>query len=142
MKYRVREYDCRVFVSGTVEGEASIIRKPLSFLGEVDSVTGDYLPDPPGKTNVAGKVLIIPYAIGSAGGSRILIQLVKRGKQPKGIISLRTPDTILTEGAILGKVPLVRCENDRILDEVEDGDMVTIDDRDSLIVARSTRVET
>ena len=128
------EYRCRVYFPGCVTGEALVIRRPISFLGEVNSRTGDYLIHPDEKINLAGKVLIIPYAKGSAGGSRILLQLVKQKRHPIAIVTVKEPDTILTEGAILGKVPLVCCEDRTILDDVKSGDRVSIHDKAGIII--------
>lgn len=139
MEDTVRKYECRIFVSGKAQGEALVIRKPLSFFGEVDSLTGAYLVDPKKEIYVADKILIIPHAIGSAGSSRVLMQLARRRRKPKGIICLRTPDTILTEGAILARIPLVCCENAKILEEVEDNDLVLINDENRQLIVRSAK---
>ena len=98
---------CRSISPGTGEGKAVILKDAFSFLGGVDSKTGD-LSVATGRagTSIKGKVFIFPKGRGSTVGSYTLLDLKKHGNQPSAIINERA-ETIVATGAVMANVPMV-----------------------------------
>ena len=92
---------------GTGEGKAVILKDAFSFLGGVDSKTGD-LSVATGRagTSIKGKVFIFPKGRGSTVGSYTLLDLKKHGNQPNAIINEKA-ETIVATGAVMANVPMV-----------------------------------
>lgn len=102
------EIKCHRVASGCASGPALVTKEPISFLGNVDPVTGRVV-DPAhelfGKC-VSGKVLIFPGGKGSTVGSYVIYQLKKRGLAPVAMVNLRA-EPIVAVGAIISGIPLV-----------------------------------
>ena len=77
----------RGIVKGRASGEALVAREPISFLGDVDIRSGEIVGDLPSVRGqrLAGKVLVFPASIGSAGAWRFLYQLYRHGTHPVAI---------------------------------------------------------
>ncbi len=107
----------QILVEGHGEGEILKLEAPISFWGGVEPKTGRITDPrhPQHNENVAGKILVLSHSIGSSSGSSILLELMRRGLAPAGII-LGEVDAILTLGAIVGRemgyapVPIIRAE--------------------------------
>jgi len=103
-----RTYSASFHVGGSIKGEAIVSRKPLSFLGGVNTETGEIVDehnDIYGQC-IGGKILIYPYGKGSTGDCMRLWRCVYNGKGPIAIINT-TPDPIHVEGALLADIPIV-----------------------------------
>ncbi len=98
----------RVINPGDAEGEALVIERPISFLGDVDRATGKII-NPElnsyGET-VSGKVLVSPGGRGSTVGAWVIYGLKKRGYAPAAIL-LKKADTIIASGCIISGIPLI-----------------------------------
>lgn len=108
-----------IHARGLSEGEASgpaLFTPPISFLGDVDIMSGRIVGDLAGVRGLSleGVVLVTPSTRGSAGSWRFLYQLFKFGRNPAAIVSDALPDASLVQGAILAGVPVV-CTPDRPL---------------------------
>jgi predicted aconitase with swiveling domain len=119
----------RGIVHGTASGTALVSPEAISFLGDLDIRTGRVV----NSTltlygqSLAGRVLVIPHSVGSAGAWRFLYQLFVHGTNPTAIVAQALPDSSLVQGAILAKVPLV-CELDRAgFAALRTGDELTVD---------------
>ncbi|MBP1912476.1 DUF126 domain-containing protein [Thermococcus stetteri] len=98
----------RKIVGGKAEGEVIVSKKPLSFLGGVDSETGivtDAESDIKGQS-IAGKILVFPRGKGSTVGSYVIYALKKNNKAPKAII-VGEAETIVATGAIIAGIPMI-----------------------------------
>ena len=79
----------RVLVAGEVGGEALVGHDPLSFWGGYDQDTGEIIDR---RHSLSGKIatnriLVIPHTIGSSTGTAVLLEAVRQGKAPAGVIT-------------------------------------------------------
>jgi len=98
----------RTIYRGSVQGEAIVSSKPISFYGGVDPQTGVIVErghDLEGKS-ITGKILVFPSGKGSTVGSYILFRLSKNKKEPKGLI-LKECEAIIAVGCIIGEIPCI-----------------------------------
>ena len=93
---------CGSVEKAEVRGEALVCSQPISFLGQIDAETGVALEglEIEGES-VKGKILVYPTGAGSTVGSYVILNLVKNGVAPLGIINRET-DTVVLSGAMLG----------------------------------------
>lgn len=121
----------RGVVAGYCKGQALVSRKPISFLGGIDSNTGKVIEenhDLKGKS-IKGKVLCFPHGHGSTVGSYVLYSLAKRGLGPKAIVN-QVADPVVVVGAIIAEIPMV----DQIdLQQIRTGDEVEVDGDEGLV---------
>lgn len=99
------ETECEVLVPGPdAKGEALVLGKAISFWGGVDPATG-VISDPRHPqhgTSIAGRMLFLPATIGSSSASAVLLELVRNGLAPAGIV-MHEPDAILLLGLIVAR---------------------------------------
>jgi predicted aconitase with swiveling domain len=125
----------RGIVPGKASGPALVSPAPLSFLGDVDIRTGTVVNQvhPLRGQSLAGRVLVIPHSVGSAGAWRFLYQLFVHGRHPVAILSVSLPDPSLVQGAILAKLPIL-CEPDvDLFSAVHTDDLVRVDATTGLV---------
>lgn len=128
----------RGIVKGHASGAALVAQEPLSFLGDVDIRTGTIvgaLPSVSGRS-LAGKVLVFPASIGSAGAWRFLYQLYRHGTHPVALVCRELPDPSVVQGAILAGIPIVCETDDDVLSQIADGDQVEVDGSGTIVVNR------
>lgn len=112
---------------GIARGKALVTSKPISFLGDVDPISGRIIE----KDNelfseiVANRVLVFPNGKGSTVGSYVLYQLMKNGVAPCAMINIAS-EAIVAVGAIISDIPLVDCLQTNPLDIIHDGDIVLV----------------
>jgi predicted aconitase with swiveling domain len=124
-----QEFRARGIVHGVASGPALVSPQAISFLGDIDIRTGEVVGAIAAirGSSVAGRVVVIPHSVGSAGAWRFLYQLSVHGTAPVAIVQQALPDSSLVQGAILAKVPIV-CEPEADLFAViEPGDQVEVD---------------
>ncbi|HEY3419893.1 MAG TPA: DUF126 domain-containing protein [Methanomassiliicoccales archaeon] len=114
----------RSISAGEGEGKAVILTEAFSFLGGVDSKTGE-LTVATGKagTSISRKVFIFPKGRGSTVGSYTILDLKKHGNQPSAIINEKA-ETIVATGAVMAGVPMVDSLDISLF---RDGDDVFVD---------------
>ncbi len=115
-------------VKGSFRGKALVARKPISFLGGVDTSTGTIIErghELRGEA-LAERALILPHGKGSTVGSYVLYSLAKRGLAPKAIVTVKTDLMILT-GCVISGIPLLSEVPKEVLYVVKSGDVVEVD---------------
>lgn len=92
-----------------IEGEAGRadllkLDAPISFWGGVDPATGNIIDvrHPQHGECVAGRLLMLPGAIGSSSSSSVLLELTRVGKAPAAILMVE-PDAILLLGLVVAR---------------------------------------
>lgn len=109
----------RSLVSGTAEGDVTVLTVALSLWGGFDVHTGRISePSHPSfGVLLSGRIVVMPTGRGSSSASSILAESIRLGTAPAGII-LAEPDPILTVGAIVAQklygksIPIVVCGAD------------------------------
>ncbi len=104
----------RVLADGKAEGEALVLREPLSLWGGVDPESGVIVDarHPQRGSSIAGRVLVMPAVRGSSSSSSVLAETVRAGCGPAAIL-LGELDLILAVGAAVAeelygkRVPIV-----------------------------------
>ena len=121
----------RVIVSGHCVGKALVSKQPISFLGGVDTKTGNIIEkghDLEGKC-VKDKVLCFPHGHGSTVGSYVLYSLARRNLAPKAILN-QAADPVVVVGAIIAEIPML----DQVdIKELVTGDLVEVDGERGLV---------
>ena len=121
------EIKCHRVASGRASGPALVTGQAISFLGNVNPVSG-LVVDPAHELfgqSIAGKVLVFPGGKGSTVGSYVIYQLKKRGLAPAAMINLRS-EPIVAVGAIISGIPLVDGVLEWVL-QIESGTLVEVD---------------
>ena len=125
-----------IYGFGVIEGEVIVIRKPISFLGDVDGEKG-IIKINGEEIKIKDKVLIIPYTKGSTVGPYIMYQLAKTGNKPRAILSVKG-DTLLIIGCVISEIPLIIDLPEQILN-INSGSRVKIDFSRGLVYVYSTK---
>lgn len=94
----------KVLVEGSGQGRALVLSEPLSLWGGLDAHTGEIIDrrHPQSGQNVSGRIIIMPFGRGSSSASSILLQAVKEGTAPAGII-LEEADPLLALGSVVAR---------------------------------------
>ena len=129
----VRVVTGRVVVAGSGRGAALVTPEPLSFWGGVDPQTGEVIDrhHPLCGERLAGRVLLLPHGRGSCSASGVLLEAIRNGTAPAGILTTRV-DPIIGLGGILGDelygrpVPIVVVDPAAAV-HIRTGEILTID---------------
>ncbi len=94
----------KILLNGHGEGELLRLDEPLSFWGGVDPASGriTQVRHPQCGISVAGRMLALPGTIGSSSSSAIMLELIRIGQAPAGLV-LVEPDAILILGAVVAR---------------------------------------
>jgi len=94
----------RVFVAGEAEGNVLLLSEPLSLWGGLNPDTGEIIDHhhPASSEIVTGRILVMPSGRGSSSASSILLEAVRQGTAPAGIV-LMEMDGILVLGAVVAR---------------------------------------
>lgn len=98
----ITEY--RVIVEGLADAEALVSDTSLSFWGGVNAATGmirDVHHNLYGQ-NLKGKILCIPYDRGSCSSSGVMLETIRQGTNPAGILCIEA-EAVLALGPIIGE---------------------------------------
>ncbi len=89
---------------GAAEGELLVLAAPLSFWGGVSWETGAItnVRHPQCGQIVSGKILVVPEPVGSSSSSAVLLELIRAGRAPAGIV-LGRPDAILVVACLVAR---------------------------------------
>ncbi len=118
----------RGLVEGLALGEAIVVDKPISFLGDVDPRTGEIV-GLNGRfrgTKVTGKILVFPHSKGSTVGSYIIYELSRRKLAPLAMV-VRKAEPIIIVGCVLAGIPLIDNVTPDPLANIRSGDNVRVD---------------
>ena len=106
---------------GSARGSLFVLRKPVSFWGGVDPQKG-IVADPRHPQHgapLSGRILVMERTIGSSSSSAIMLELLRNGVSPAGIV-LGRPDAILMLGILVARelgyptVPVVQVDESGI----------------------------
>lgn len=100
---------------GSSRGRLLVLRKPLSFWGGVDPLTGDIADPrhPQFGEPTTGRILVMERVIGSSSSSAIMLELLRGGVAPAAIV-VAEADAILVLGILVAgelgypTIPLLR----------------------------------
>lgn len=122
----------RVLVEGTARGRLLRLDEPLSLWGGLDPSSGRIVDPrhPQHGETVTGRILALPVGRGSSSASSVLLEAVRQGTAPTGIL-LREVDGILALGAavareLYGRHPAVMVLDPETYDRLVDGEPVEI----------------
>jgi len=123
----------RSVVAGSTEGRAVVSHEPLSFWGGFEPETGEIIDRRHERSGevITGKIFVFPFYKGSSTGSRSLLEAIRAGTAPAGIVNLKV-DPILALGSILGGefydkiVPIVTLAEDDFC-SIADGEQLVIE---------------
>lgn len=125
----------RIINAGIAKGSLLISQQPISFFGGVDPSTGVIVEKshPLEGVSLCRRILAVPSSKGSTVGSYVIYGLAKKGVAPSGII-LGQRDSIISAGAILGGIPLVVTDTQRLSSLFKNGETVILDARKGRIL--------
>ena len=138
---KTRVLDARVIIGGKASGEALVSRQPFNFTAALTKPV-NLLPHRKAevadthhelyRSNLDGKIMVIPSCIGSTHTGLVLLDLVSRATGPAALI-VQKADSLLVSGVILSEVwfdrsiPVLEYPEEDLFDQVRTGDRVTID---------------
>lgn len=96
--------DYGTVVEGIADAEALVSDTSLSFWGGVNAATGmiqDVHHNLNGR-NLKGKILCIPYDRGSCSSSGVMLEMIRQGTNPVGILCIEA-EAVLALGPIIGE---------------------------------------
>jgi len=95
----------RPLVGGAAAGELLVASAPLSFWGGYDYATGEITDrrHPLSGQIAAGRILALPYTIGSSTTTAVLLEAVRAGTAPAAILTA-SADAFLALAAIVADV--------------------------------------
>ncbi len=115
-------------INKQLSGELMVSKKPLSFLGGINYVTGKII-DPHHDLYgqcMEGKIFVYPFGKGSTGDCIRLWAAHVYHKAPVAIINV-DPDAIQLEGALLAEIPVLFGFEEDIYEHLKTGNRVSID---------------
>ncbi|HQL37152.1 MAG TPA: DUF126 domain-containing protein [Bacillota bacterium] len=124
----------RTVVKGKAKGEALVTDKPISFVGGIDTETGEFIEHehPLFRQNIAGKILVYPTGKGSTGGSYVLYEAAYNGVGPAAIINNRI-EQVTAVGSVLAEIPVIDQVKPDPVQCIKTGDYVEVDATEGVI---------
>lgn len=124
----------KTIIDGTASGIALASSEPVSFWGGYDQVTGEIIDrrHPLSGQMAAGRILVLPYTRGSSTSTAILLESVRAGVAPAGMITDRA-DIFLALASVVAdemyqmSFPMVAVSRSDF-DSIKTGDHIQIDD--------------
>ena len=121
-----------IIIPGTAEGNVLASTEPLSFWGGYDQHTGEIIDrrHPLSGENGKGRILALPFTRGSSTTTAILLESVRRGVSPAGIITDRA-DVFLALASVVademyeGAFPMVAVDPE-VFAQLRSGDSARI----------------
>ncbi len=127
------------FIAGSAKGIALVSREPLSFWGGYDWKTGEIIDrrHPLSGQIAKGRILAIPFTRGSSTTTAVLLESIRAGTAPSGIITTATDfffalASVVADEMYSKPIPLVAV-SDSDFALLKTGDEVEIDN-DRLVV--------
>ena len=114
------EIKCKKIVGGRARGKLLLSKKPINFLGMVNTQSGEITSSSKGmeKQNLKGKILVFPNSIGSSVGAYTIYSLKSNNVAPNGIICTNNVDITTASGCAISNIPLAFIDNQRYNDLV------------------------
>ncbi len=129
------KFEGRCIFKGKASGKVLKLDEAFSFLGGVDTATGELRVGNGG--NMRGRVFVFPRGKGSTVGSFTMYDLSVRGNAPAAVIN-QSAETIVTTGAVISSIPMVDSVD---VDLIFDGDEVVVEDS-TVTIEGVTEIET
>lgn len=115
----------RCIVPGRAKAPPLVLYTPISFLGDIDPVTGILLKGPRAGKRVSDHILVFTAESGSTVGAYVIYRLYKRGLAPKGMIVAQA-GSITAAGCALAGIPLVDQIPLRLFKDIDRSKLVEI----------------
>ena len=147
----MREFKGRVIAIGEATAEAVVSHEGLNTLasfqkalqfGDKTATCGDQNNKDLFGKQMAGKALCLPQTIGSTTGGLVLYCACSMGRQPACMLFSKPIDSLAAAGAVLADVwldnismPVIDSLGDEFLDFVKDGNMITVKEDGTVVVA-------
>jgi len=113
LKFELREL---YWEGDIIEGELILSKKPISFLGDVDTNGFVVAEDSDIKgEKISGRIFAFPFGRGSTVGTYIMLQLAKKNLAPIALINKKT-ESIIATGAVISNIPLFDSPNPDLFD--------------------------
>ena len=114
------EIKCKKIVGGKAKGKLLLSKKPINFLGMVNTQSGEITNASNGfdVQNLNGKILVFPNSIGSSVGAYTIYTLKNNNVAPSGIICTNKVDITTASGCAISNIPLAFIDNQRYNDLV------------------------
>lgn len=130
------------FIAGSAKGIALVSHEPLSFWGGYDWKTGEIIDrrHPLSGEIAKGKILAIPFTRGSSTTTAVLLESIRAGTAPAGIITTATDfffalASVVADEMYSKPIPLVAIsESDFAL--LKTGDEVEIKNDGSVVLTK------
>ncbi|MFO8017553.1 MAG: DUF126 domain-containing protein [Promethearchaeia archaeon] len=99
----------KTIVPGKVTAYSLVSSAPISFLGDIDSNSGEIVDKRNSlyEESIVGKVFVFPHGKGSTVGTYVIYQLQKNAKAPAAIINTQA-EAIVAVGAIISDIPMIQ----------------------------------
>ncbi|HKO65918.1 MAG TPA: DUF126 domain-containing protein [Candidatus Nitrosocosmicus sp.] len=114
------EIKCKKIVGGKAKGKVLWSKKPINFLGMVNTQSGEITSASNGfdVQNLNGKILVFPNSIGSSVGAYTIYTLKNNNVAPSGIVCTNKVDITTASGCAISNIPLAFIDNQRYNDLV------------------------
>ncbi len=114
------EIKCKKIVGGRAKGKLLLSKKPINFLGMVNTQSGEITSTSNDfeRQNLKGKILVFPNSIGSSVGAYTIYSLKSNNVAPDGIICTNNVDITTASGCAISNIPLAFIDNQRYNDLV------------------------
>ncbi len=114
------EIKCKKIVGGRAKGKLLLLKKPINFLGMVNTQSGEITTNSNDveRQNLKGKILVFPNSIGSSVGAYTIYSLKSNNVAPNGIICTKNVDITTASGCAISNIPLSFIDNQRFNDLV------------------------
>ena len=130
------------FIAGSAKGIALVSSEPLSFWGGYDWKTGEIIDrrHPLSGEIAKGKILAIPFTRGSSTTTAVLLESIRAGTAPAGIITTATDfffalASVVADEMYASPIPLVAVSPEDFA-RLKTGDEVEIDKQGVILVHR------
>ena len=114
------EIKCKKIVGGKAKGKVLWSKKPINFLGMVNTQSGEITSASNGfdVQNLNGKILVFHNSIGSSVGAYTIYTLKHTNVAPSGIVCTNKVDITTASGCAISNIPLAFIDNQRYNDLV------------------------
>jgi predicted aconitase with swiveling domain len=131
----------RPIVDGKITGKVLLSTVPISFLGDVNSETGEIIDSesPIFGENLKDTIFVFPRGKGSTVGSYIIYGLKVNNVSPLALVA-EEAETIVIAGAILADMILVDQPDKDLFTLLQTGDIITIDTFQKMIKIQKREV--
>ena len=131
------------FIAGSAKGIALVSREPLSFWGGYDWKTGEIIDrrHPLSGQVAKGRILAIPFTRGSSTTTAVLLESIRAGTAPAGIITTAT-DFFFALASVVAdemysKPILLVAVSESDFAKLKTGDEVEIENDGKVVLAKS-----